>query len=252
MCMHAPPCTHTIPPTCLHIPMTCVRSVYIRTHTHMHTHILTQQCVHAHVHTHVHTYTHKHAHTAYMYAHHMHACTHTHTHTHTHTRTHTQGNPPLDLPTKESREKAWCEGKLLYHVFCDDMDKLLRNDATIFYVSPLWRVFILWVGGAWPLHPSSCGWVGHGLFTLHPVGGWVGHGLFTLHPVGGWVGHGLFTLHPVGAFCCLGEENRGLGGGKRGMGGEKRGKHGGEKMSDIFELDACCSRRHAKWVATCR
>ncbi|KAL5509484.1 hypothetical protein EMCRGX_G004871 [Ephydatia muelleri] len=44
-----------------------------------------------------------------------------------------QGNPPLDLPTKESREKAWCEGKLLYHVFCDDTDKLLRNDATIFY-----------------------------------------------------------------------------------------------------------------------
>lgn len=44
-----------------------------------------------------------------------------------------QGNPSLDLPTRESREKAWCPGKLIFHTFCDDVDKLLRNDATVFY-----------------------------------------------------------------------------------------------------------------------
>ena len=90
-----------------------------------------------HIHTNTYMYYYKliHARTCNTCAH-IRAYTHTHTRTHTHTTCkHTQGNPPLDIPTRESREKAWCEGKLLFHVFGDDLDKLLRNDATIFYVS---------------------------------------------------------------------------------------------------------------------
>jgi len=45
-----------------------------------------------------------------------------------------QGNPPLPLATRESREKGWSKRKPLeFHLFADDVNKMQRSDAAIFY-----------------------------------------------------------------------------------------------------------------------
>ena len=47
-----------------------------------------------------------------------------------------QGNPPLDIPTRESREKSWAKKKSLeFYIFADNVDDRKRSDAAIFYVS---------------------------------------------------------------------------------------------------------------------
>jgi hypothetical protein len=48
----------------------------------------------------------------------------------------TQGNPPLDIPTRESREKNWSKKKPLeFYIFADNVNDRTRSDAAIFYVS---------------------------------------------------------------------------------------------------------------------
>ena len=47
-----------------------------------------------------------------------------------------QGNPPLDIPTRESREKSWSKKKPLeLYIFADNVDDRTRSDAAIYYVS---------------------------------------------------------------------------------------------------------------------
>ena len=47
-----------------------------------------------------------------------------------------QGNPPLDLDTRESRENSWNEKKSLpFYISADNVDDLKRSDAAMFYVS---------------------------------------------------------------------------------------------------------------------
>ena len=47
-----------------------------------------------------------------------------------------QGNPPLDIPTRESREKNWSKKKPLeFYIFADNVNDRTRSDAAIFYVS---------------------------------------------------------------------------------------------------------------------
>ena len=47
-----------------------------------------------------------------------------------------QGNPPLDIPTRENREKSWAKKKALeFYIFADNVNDRTRSDAAIFYVS---------------------------------------------------------------------------------------------------------------------
>ena len=47
-----------------------------------------------------------------------------------------QGNPPLDIPTHESREKSWSKKRPLeLYIFADNVDDRIRSDAAIYYVS---------------------------------------------------------------------------------------------------------------------
>ena len=46
-----------------------------------------------------------------------------------------QGNPPLDIPTRELREKNWGKGSLEFYIAADDIEGRKRSDAALYYVS---------------------------------------------------------------------------------------------------------------------